>query len=227
MIIGYYEQADFYGGRYIKMYQIENGKYNIEWIYSEEPNYIPEAEKFIKVKESILCSNEFLDFFDRKQLRTELKEKEDKQVMHLINYINSLDLKKLARHKSDYKNIDYGMNWELFIEVRGEEYYIKSYERISKQVYKIIEYIERIINEELIDENFEMYINKIAKKIKKEINLFRRIFLLITQNSSIHHLGFCLYIRNNYIYNDKYLMSKNINPDELSEIILKKIVKIK
>lgn len=225
MIIGYYEQAYFYGGRYIKIFQNEDGKYNVEWIYSEEPNYIPEAEKFIKLKESILCSNEFLDFFDRKQLSTELKEKENKKVRNLIEYINSINLKRLARHKYDDKNVNDGTNRELFIEIRGKEYFIEGYEKTPKQVYEIIDYIEQIINEELIDDGFEKYINEIAKKVKKDINFFQKIFLLITQNSKIHHWGLCLYIRNNYIYNNEELMNINIDLDELSEKILKRVAR--
>ncbi len=227
MIIGYYEQAYFYGGKYIKIYQKENGKYNIEWIRSDEPNYIPEAEKFIKVKNSILDSNEFLDLFDKKQLDTKLKQKEDKYVIRLIEYINTINLRKLAGRKYNDKKVDDGINWSLFIELNGKEYYIEGYEKTPKQVKKILEYIERIINEEIIDEDFKMYIDEIARKIKKDINIFQKIFLLITQNSEVHHWGFCLYIRNNYIYNDEYLMNKNIDPDELSEIILKRVIKIK
>ena len=226
MIIGYYEQSDFYGGRYIKIYQNEYGKYNIEWIWSEEHNYIPEAEKYIKIKESILCSNDFVGLFANKQLETLLKGENDKKIEQLINYINSLNLKKLAKHKNDKKNVDDETDWKLFIELRGEKYYIRGYKKTPKQVDKIIEYIEKIIDEEIIDKEFEMYIDKIAKKIKKDINLFQRLFLLITQNSKIHHWVFCLYIRNNYIYNDNYLMNNAIDPDELSEILLKKVVKI-
>lgn len=227
MIIGYYEEAYFDGGKYIKICQNEDDKYNIEWIYSKEPNYIPEADAFIKIKESILCSNEFLDFFDKKQLCTELKEKEDEKVKHLIEYINSINLNKISRHKYDAKNVEDGTDWELFIELKGKEYYINGYERKPKQIIEILEYIEKIINENVIDEHFEIYINEIAKKIKNDINFFQKIILIITQNSKIHHWGFCLYIRNNYIYNDDYLMGKNIDPDELSDIIIKKVVKTK
>ena len=79
----------------------------------------------------------------------------------------------------------------------------------------------RVMNKE------EYYIEVISNKVRKEINLFQKIFLFITQNSSIHHWRFCLYIRNNYIYNNKKLMSLDIDPDELSEKILKRVVKYK
>lgn len=164
MIIGYCEQSNFYGGRYIKIYQNEYGKYNIEWIWSEEHNYIPEAEKYIKIKESILCSNDFVGLFANKQLETLLKGENDKKIKQLINYINSLNLKKLAKHKNDKKNVDDETNWKLFIELRGEKYYISGHKKTPKQVDKIIEYIEKITDEEIIDKEFEMYIDKISKK---------------------------------------------------------------
>lgn len=77
----------------------------------------------------------------------------------------------------------------------------------------------------MISNSVNKYIEEIANKVKKEINIFQKIFLFITQNSSIHYWGFCLYIRNNYIYNNEELMNLNIDPDELSEKILKRIVK--
>jgi len=74
--------------------------------------------------------------------------------------------------------------------------------------------------------NLDEYIEEISNKVNKEINIFQKIFLFITQKSSIHHWELCLYIRNNYIYNNEELMNMNIDPDELSEKILKKVVKI-
>lgn len=79
----------------------------------------------------------------------------------------------------------------------------------------------------MVSNDINEYIEKIANKVKNEINIFQKIFLFITQNSSIHHWGICLYIRNNYIYNNEELMRLDIDPDELSEKILKKVVKIR
>jgi hypothetical protein len=78
----------------------------------------------------------------------------------------------------------------------------------------------------MVSNDINEYIEEIANKVKNEINIFQKIFLFITQNSSIHHWGFCLYIRNNYIYNNEELMRLDIDPDELSEKILKRVVKI-
>lgn len=74
--------------------------------------------------------------------------------------------------------------------------------------------------------DLDEYIEEISNKVNKEINIFQKIFLFITQNSLMHHWGFCLYIRNNYIYNNEKLMNMNIDPDELSEKIFKKVVKV-
>lgn len=74
-------------------------------------------------------------------------------------------------------------------------------------------------------DNIDSYIEEISNKINKEISIFKKIFLFITKNSSIHHWGFCLYIRNNYIYNNKELMKMDIDYDELSEKIFKRVIK--
>ena len=82
-------------------------------------------------------------------------------------------------------------------------------------------------NEILNDIELNKCICEIAMKVRKELNIFQKIFLFITQNSVIHHFGICLYIRNNYIYNNEKLLDTGYHPDELSEIILKKVVKIR
>ena len=43
-------------------------------------------------------------------------------------------------------------------------------------------------------------------------------------NSEIHHWGLGLYIRNNEIYNDEYLMDYKVDPDEISDMIIKKLI---
>lgn len=72
--------------------------------------------------------------------------------------------------------------------------------------------------------DLDYYIEEISNKVNNEINIFQKIILFITQKSSIHHWGLCLYIRNNYIYNNEELMNMNIDPDELSDKILKRVI---
>lgn len=62
------------------------------------------------------------------------------------------------------------------------------------------------------------------KDILLVLSLFQKILLLITKNSEIHHWGVGIYIRNNYIYNDEYLMDYEVDPDEVSDMIIKKLI---
>lgn len=71
----------------------------------------------------------------------------------------------------------------------------------------------------------EFFIEVISNKVRKEMNLFEKICLFITKNYLFHHWGIGLYIRNNYIYNNKELMNVDIDPDELSQKILKRVVR--
>ena len=72
--------------------------------------------------------------------------------------------------------------------------------------------------------DLDYYIEEMSNKVNNEINIFQKIILFITQKSSIHHWGLCLYIRNNYIYSNEELMNMNIDPDELSDKILKRVI---
>ena len=49
MIIGYYSQSFFGGGYYYKISKKKDEKqYKIETVHSATPNYIPNADKYIK-----------------------------------------------------------------------------------------------------------------------------------------------------------------------------------
>lgn len=77
----------------------------------------------------------------------------------------------------------------------------------------------------LDDHKVNIYINRIAESVLKEINILERAFLFLTKDNRIHHWKICLYIRNKYIYTNSDLMSLNIDPDELSYIVLKRLFK--
>lgn len=79
--------------------------------------------------------------------------------------------------------------------------------------------------ENLEIKDLDSYINKIAFKIKKELNIFQRLFVFWVRDYSLHHFGLGLYIRNKYIYSNKELMSMNIDTDELSKKIFDMLVK--
>lgn len=76
-----------------------------------------------------------------------------------------------------------------------------------------------LIADKLSDKVIEELDKKNFNKIKK-LSLLYKIGIDLSDNQ---HFGFCLYIRNNYIYNNPLLIEK-VEPDEFSSIIYKKIL---
>ena len=76
------------------------------------------------------------------------------------------------------------------------------------------------IADKLVDKIIKELDKKSFKKLKK-LSLLYKIGIDLSDNQ---HFGFCLYIRNNYIYNNPELIEQ-VEPDEFSSIIYKKILK--
>lgn len=137
MIIGYYEQSFFGGGTYIKLSRKENDDYKIESITSEVPNYIPDAEEYIKKHESIQKSEKFSNFFGRKALLFGGNIIESVELQKFIGYIKTLDFKSLIEKKYYNQNILDGLSWEIFIELDEKTWHIQGYEDMPKEIEEI------------------------------------------------------------------------------------------
>ena len=137
MIIGYYEQSFFGGGTYIKLSRKENNDYKIESITSEVPNYIPDAEEYIKKYESIQKSEKFSNFFGTKTLLFGGNIIESVELQKFIGYIKTLDFKSLIEKKYYNQNILDGLSWEIFIELDEKTWYIQGYEDMPKEIEEI------------------------------------------------------------------------------------------
>lgn len=138
MIIGYYEQSFFGGGTYIKLSRKDEEAYRLESISSGTPNYIPDAEKYIKKYESIKCSEKFKKIFGEEPLLFTSKMNENVELLNFIEYIKTIDFKILSEKRYYNDGILDGMNWEIFIEFQKEKWHIHGYEDMPKEVEKII-----------------------------------------------------------------------------------------
>ena len=137
MIIGYYEQSFFGGGTYIKLSRKENDDYKIESISSELPNYISDAEEYIKKHESIQKSEKFSNFFGTKALLLGGNIIESVELQKFIGYIKTLDFKSLIEKKYYNQNILDGLSWEIFIELDEKTWHIQGYEDMPKEIEEI------------------------------------------------------------------------------------------
>lgn len=178
MIIGYYEQSFFGGGTYYKLSKRDNeSRYRMEYSHSVVPNYIPEAENFIKEYETLKIKDDnFYENFEGK-----IKSKfidSNKEIEELINYILKCNWKRIS--KKDYTDdVDDGTNWELYIDIDNERCYIDGYEKYPKEIQQVIkklnelstQYLEKIKpnkkDKEVIDKNRKNNI-KVMKSLNKK-----------------------------------------------------------
>lgn len=161
MIIGYYEQSFFGGGTYYKLSKKDNeSKYKIEYAHSAVPNYIPEAEKYIKMYENLQIKyDKFCEEFADK-IKIEYIDS-NRKIKKIIDYIAKCNWKEIS--KKDYTDnvIDDGANWELYVEINNKKYYIKGYEDYPKEIKKITRELDRI---------YKIYLERIKANSKdKEI----------------------------------------------------------
>ena len=168
MIIGYYEQAFFMGGTYYKLTKKDNeDKYKLEYSHSVVPNYIPNAEEYIKKYESLNLDDEYFEG----KIKTEYIES-NLDIEALIEYVLKCDWKRISKKKYDDKDILDGLGWDFYIEFENKKYLVSGYEKFPEEITEnqkekeiIISYIKKIIS-------FMKYLNK--KKIidKKTLKNF-------------------------------------------------------
>ena len=146
MIIGYYSQSFFGGGYYYKISKKKDEKqYKIETVHSATPNYIPNADKYIKEYDVIRFDNEFFDLKEIMNSKLQVKYINDNILIdRLINYLDSINLEKLSKKEYQDDSILDGENWSIYIEYTNKKYYIEGYEKQPKEIEKIFEKLYEI-----------------------------------------------------------------------------------
>lgn len=148
MIIGYYEQALFGRATYCKLTKKDNEiKYKIEYVYSDFPNHIPEAEDYIKRYKNLSIDNSLYKQFQNKVKNKYIDTNND--IEKLIEYILKVNLEKVSKSIYSYDDIDDGTNWEIYIEINNKKYTICGYEIWPKEIEKIIRFMSIIVSKYL------------------------------------------------------------------------------
>jgi len=140
MIIGYYEQAFFMGGTYYKLAKKDNeDKYKLEYSHSVVPNYIPDAEEYIKKYDSLNVDDEYFEG----KIKTEYIES-NLDIEALIEYVLKCDWKRISKKKYEDKDILDGLDWDFYIEFDNRKYLVSGYEKFPEEITKIIDALENI-----------------------------------------------------------------------------------
>lgn len=170
MIIGYYEQAFFMGGTYYKLTKKDNeDKYKLEYSHSVVPNYIPNAEEYIKKYESLNLDDEYFEG----KIKTEYIES-NLDIEALIEYVLKCDWKRISKKKYDDKDILDGLGWDFYIEFENKKYLVSGYEKFPEEITKIIDVLKNISNtylEEITENQKEKEI--IISNKKKNISFMK------------------------------------------------------
>lgn len=144
MIIGYYQQAFFGGGTYYKLTKKDDEtKYKIEYSHSAVPNYIPEAEKFIKKYETLCIEDDSLCECFEGKIRSKYLDV-NKNIGKLVNYILKCNWEQICKMKYIDDDVYDGTNWELYIEINNKKYKIEGCEIYPKEIQRIIQNLDEI-----------------------------------------------------------------------------------
>lgn len=176
MIIGYYEQVFFGGGTYYKLSKkIEEINYKIEYSHSAVPNYIPDAEEYIKKYETL----EITDKYNKEDFEGKIKVdyiSECRDIEKLERYINKCDWNKISKKKYSDEEVNDGICWNFYIEFENQKYEIKGYEIMPKEISTARDILKSISNQYL-DEIVpnKRYIERM--NANKNNNIYFRNFL--------------------------------------------------
>lgn len=146
LIIGYYGQAFFGGGTYIKlsMNKSNDDRYKIEYLHSAVPNYIENAEDYITKFETIDIKKSMY-YNDYKKNIIEKWIEKNIYINELEVFVNSLNLEKIAKRIYNDDNVLDGLCWDFYILKNNKQYKISGYEDMPKELEKIIDYLEKIV----------------------------------------------------------------------------------
>ena len=142
MIIGYYGAAFFGGGTYYKLSKKENEeKYKFEFCHSAVPNYIPNAEEFIKKYETLkIDEDRFREKFEGKIIEKYLEL--NPEILEILDIINNCDWNYISSQIYTSDNFD-DVCWEFYLDnnnklIKGYSVFPNEIEKILR-IFKIIE----------------------------------------------------------------------------------------
>lgn len=149
LIIGYYGQAFWGGGTYIKLTKRQNEDYKMEYVRSVMfPNYVPNAEKYIRSFERISFQSE--NGFDQPYTKDEDFSltcrylKENDEIRQIIQSLHDIDLSEMSKTEY-YIDIFDSLNWSFFVQFDDQQYYIKGYVERPDELTEIICAMTRIL----------------------------------------------------------------------------------
>ena len=136
MIIGYYHSVFFGGGTYFKLSKNSNDNFfKFEYCHSAVPNYIPNAEMYIKTYNTLSFDNERF-----KNLEKNLKVKNIKDnsyINEIISIIEKTDWERIENEKYSSDNLD-DVCWCFYIENdQNKKYFIQGYSVYPNEIESI------------------------------------------------------------------------------------------
>lgn len=137
MIIGYYGQIFFGGGTYYKLSKKESeDKYKFEYIHTIIPNYISNAEEYIKKYETLkIDGTKQKDFFVGEN--TVAYFEINATIDEILNIVKNSDWDDISNKKYTSEELD-NENWDFYIEFEnGAKSFINGYAVHPKEIEKI------------------------------------------------------------------------------------------
>lgn len=144
MIVGYYHQVFFGGGTYYKLSKnSQESKYKFEYCHSAIPNYIPNAENYIKTDKTLSIKD-----YNFRKIEKKLKvyniEFND-YINEIIEIVKNSDWNKISNQKYTSDNLD-DICWNFYIEDdENDKYYISGYSVFPLEIEKIYSLFKNII----------------------------------------------------------------------------------
>jgi len=149
IIIGYYGSSYFGGGTYIKLSKKENEKYKLEKISSKSPNYIPNADKYIKLHDTISFEESVqYPYIKDNDLRFKVYSiGESETILNLEKYLETINLEEISSKEYKKEILD-GLWWKIFIKVDSREYSISGNGDFPEELRRIVEDLKNMSIEE-------------------------------------------------------------------------------
>ena len=183
-------KAFFGGGTYFKLSKRDNEEmYKFEYCHQSLPNYIPEAEKYIKKYDTLKVEdNHFKEYFNGKISEVYLNiNKNIKKIFKIINNTNWTNIIKKTYTSMDLDDI----NWDFYIENgTKKEVYKQGYSVYPKEIVKILT-IFKNMKDDYIGKKWNkmkrcpicrkklvniVYGFPLGKDYEEEKNIFRRMY---------------------------------------------------
>ena len=162
MIIGYYHQAFFGGGNYYKLSKRDNeDEYKFEYCQQAVPNYIPNAEKYIKKYDTLTIDDSFhyKENFEGKIIEIYLEE--NQEIINILEIANNSNWESISKKEYTSDTFD-DICWSFYIELNNKQkFFIDGYSIRPKEIDTIYNIFKDIK---------EKYIGKV-KENKKDLEI--------------------------------------------------------